>query len=377
MGHTDLATDTIEKRLRESESVIARERANQMSLLRELDRRQVATRGGHRSRKEWVAGHIDVAPETAASLVTTAMRLEELPAVDEAVTTGEIGCDRAVAVSRFVGRDDACLILDETAGFDIEGIRSISARKRRMTKLDEELAFEGRYVSIQPNLDESCWRLAGQLPGYAGRTVVDALEANADAFPYGPTAKPSRTTRNADALWAICADLTEGGDGASVEGPGLMVTVFVNASDAAKTNGETGVQIEAGPQVGPHTLEAILCQGTIEVTARTADGIALAMRRRSRAIPPRLRRFVAHRDGGVCTIAGCVSRYRLQAHHITPWSEGGRTDPDNLATLCWFHHHVVIHGQGFTIDRTSPPQRRRLRRPTIHAPPTRTTWRIS
>ena len=377
MGHHDLATDTIEERLRESESVIARERANQMSLLRELDRRQVATRDGHRSLKEWVAGRIDVAPETAASLVTTAMRLEELPDVDEAVATGEIGYDRAVAVSRFVGRDDTCLILDETAGFDIEGIRSKAARKRRMTTLDEELAFEERFVSIQPNLDESCWRLAGQLPGYAGRTVVDALEAKADTFPYGPTVEPSRTTRNADALWAICADSTEGGDGVAVEGAGPMVTIFIDASEAAMTNGETGVQIEAGPQVGPHTLEAILCQGTIEVTARTADGLPLAMGRRSRAIPPRLRRLIAHRDGGVCTVAGCVSRYRLQAHHITPWSEGGRTDPDNLTTLCWFHHHVVIHGQGFTIDRASPPQRRRLRRTTIHAPPTRVSWRIA
>lgn len=207
--------------------------------------------------------------------------------------------------------------------------------------------------------------------------MVDALEAKADAFPYGPTAEPSRTTRNADALWAICTDSTEGGDGASVEGPGPMVTVFVDASDAAKTNGETGVQIESGPQVGPHTLEAILCQGTIEVTARTTDGIPLAMGRRSRAIPARLRRFIARRDGGVCTIAGCVSRYRLQTHHITPWSEGGRTDPDNLTTLCWFHHHVVIHGQGFTIDPNTPSQRRRLTRPRIHAPPRRAGWRAA
>ncbi len=49
MGHHDLATTAIEQKLLESESVIARERASQMSLLRELDRRQVALRDGHRS----------------------------------------------------------------------------------------------------------------------------------------------------------------------------------------------------------------------------------------------------------------------------------------------------------------------------------------
>ena len=86
-------------------------------------------------------------------------------------------------------------------------------------------------------------------------------------------------------------------------------------------------------------------------------------------IPRRLRRFVLHRDGAVCTVAGCTSRYRLQIHHITRWADGGRTNPDNLTTLCWFHHHVVIHGQGFTIDPDSPSQRRRLLRPPIHGPP--------
>ena len=79
-------------------------------------------------------------------------------------------------------------------------------------------------------------------------------------------------------------------------------------------------------------------------------------------VPPRLRRFVLFRDGG-CVADGCDSTYRLQAHHKVPFSQGGRTDPDNLVTLCWFHHHVVIHGHGFTIDPDSKPGRIRFRPP--------------
>ncbi len=246
-----------------------------------------------------------------------------------------------------------------------------------MAPIDEEIGFDQRSVSVQANLDESSWTLSGRLPGYAGRVVVQALEARADRFPYGPAANPSRTTRNADALWAISQDAIRGTDGASVENHGPVVSVFVDASEAAATNGEAGVTVAAGPQVGPNTLAAILCDGIVEVTARTPDGTPLAVGRRSRVIPPRLRRFILHRDGGVCTISGCVSRYRLQVHHATPWSQGGRTDPGNLSTVCWFHHHVAIHGHGFTIDPTSPPQRRRLIRPRSHAPPRRTTWRVA
>jgi hypothetical protein len=170
-------------------------------------------------------------------------------------------------------------------------------------------------------------------------------------------------------LWAISLDSLAGSDGATIDSSTPLLTVFIDARDAAATNGETGVVVEVGPRVGRDTIEAILCDGTVEVTGRTADGTPLSMGRRSRIIPPRLRRFILARDGGVCTIEGCVSRYRLQAHHITPWSEGGATDAANLTTLCWFHHHVVIHGRGYTIDPDSPAQRRRFLRPLIHAPP--------
>jgi len=62
MGHRDLTTATIEQRLVEDEAVIARARGRQMSLLRELDRRQVALRDGNRSLKEWAASRMDLAP---------------------------------------------------------------------------------------------------------------------------------------------------------------------------------------------------------------------------------------------------------------------------------------------------------------------------
>ncbi|MDF1597426.1 MAG: HNH endonuclease signature motif containing protein, partial [Acidimicrobiia bacterium] len=70
-----------------------------------------------------------------------------------------------------------------------------------------------------------------------------------------------------------------------------------------------------------------------------------------------------------CTADGCTSRYRLQPHHIIPWSQGGRTDPDNLITLCWFHHHVVIHQMGYEIIPDSPPGRLRFQLATGTDPP--------
>ncbi len=106
------------------------------------------------------------------------------------------------------------------------------------------------------------------LPGFAGRTIVEALETRGDSFPYGSSVTPSRTTRNADALWSISHDAVCGGDGATVDASSPVLTVFVDATEAAATNATTGITLEAGPRVGPNAVEAILCSGTVEVTAQ-------------------------------------------------------------------------------------------------------------
>ena len=80
------------------------------------------------------------------------------------------------------------------------------------------------------------------------------------------------------------------------------------------------------------------------------DGSIAAIGRRSRKIPPALRRAVRERDGYRCTFPGCSTR-RTEAHHILYWSLGGPTELGNLLLLCSTHHHLV-HAKGYIITRT-------------------------
>jgi hypothetical protein len=79
------------------------------------------------------------------------------------------------------------------------------------------------------------------------------------------------------------------------------------------------------------------------------DGKPIVTSQSASTIPPVVRSFVAWRDKG-CSVSGCSSRYRLQPHHIRHRAHDGDHDPDNLATLCWFHHHVAVHQSGFTLE---------------------------
>ena len=51
-----------------------------------------------------------------------------------------------------------------------------------------------------------------------------------------------------------------------------------------------------------------------------------------------LRAVVLERDRGRCQVSGCPSRLSLHVHHKHPRSQGGAHAPDNLVTLCDFHH---------------------------------------
>ncbi|MEZ5567619.1 MAG: HNH endonuclease signature motif containing protein [Halioglobus sp.] len=77
--------------------------------------------------------------------------------------------------------------------------------------------------------------------------------------------------------------------------------------------------------------------------------------RRTRSIPPAIRRALQRRDGG-CRFPGCTARHHVDAHHIRHWADGGETRLDNLLLLCR-HHHRLVHegGYGIVLDAAKQP----------------------
>ncbi|HEY3547788.1 MAG TPA: HNH endonuclease signature motif containing protein [Propionicimonas sp.] len=88
-----------------------------------------------------------------------------------------------------------------------------------------------------------------------------------------------------------------------------------------------------------------------------------------RLVPPDLRAALVLRDGG-CVFPGCHARAsECEAHHISPWWQGGVTALSNLALLC-HHHHGLVEPARYSvrdqwqiriaadgIPETIPPQR--------------------
>jgi hypothetical protein len=335
MGWEGFTIDALEQYLIADELEIGRRRARQMSILGELDVRQTASGDGARSLSEWVSARMDVGPETAKSLVQTMRRLADRPDIEERLAAGETTFDRVEALSRIP--DDVGLM----QWADVAGVRHEAAKRVRITAESEFRTAGDRFLVIQPNLDESWFKLWGGLDGYSGGLVDKVLTETADRLPDLPDgSRPDLSWRKATALVETLI---------SDDPPSTQVTVFVDAHHAAETNGQTGVTLDAGVRVGRQGLQAVLCDAVTGVTARTSDGRYMDYGRTKRTAPPRLKRALLAEYGFRCAADGCHSRYRLQVHHKTPWMQGGHTDQDDLIVLCWYHHQVVVHERGFHI----------------------------
>jgi len=90
-------------------------------------------------------------------------------------------------------------------------------------------------------------------------------------------------------------------------------------------------------------LAADLDRGAAVVVMRhAADGSVLDVGRKTRTIPPAMRRALAARDSR-CGLPGCGAR-QCVAHHVRHWADGGETRLDNLVLLCRRHHRAVHEG---------------------------------
>jgi hypothetical protein len=159
---------------------------------------------------------------------------------------------------------------------------------------------------------------------------------------------PTAAEREADALVSVArAALQQSGDVRSGGDPCQLV-VHVDAATLGSDEVQVRSDLDGGPSLAPETVRRLGCDAAV-VRIVERDGQPLSVGRRTRTIPPALRRALRSRDRG-CRFPGCTHERFLHAHHIKHWARGGPTSVENLVTLCSYHHRLV-HESGFGVER--------------------------
>ena len=351
---------------------------------------------GFRSCARWLSWRTGIGPGAARERVRVARALGELPVLSEAMRRGELSYSLARAVTRIASPENEAELVETARHVSAAEMERLIRAWRRSERsevaelAEEALRHADRKLTLVAEADGS-WRISGRLDPEAGARLARALEAAEEALyrtERNERAEASEgeagdeaddepavpaPARRADALGLVAEAALGEGLGAEAEGAPagrggrFEVVVHVDVetlvgSEDEDVSAETP-RIEGGPRLVAETARRLACEAGIVPRVRGRWGQTLAVGRRTRSVPPALRRALAVRDGG-CRFPGCGSRF-CEAHHVLPWAAGGETSLENLVLLCRRHHRLVHEG-GWTLERvegSQGPARFRFLRP--------------
>ena len=374
-----------------------------LRMVAEFDRLRGWVPGGFRSCAEWLSWRTGMAPGAARERVRVARALEDLPRVSAALERGELSYSKARALTR-VARTESeerllAVALHATAAqterlvagwarLDREAAGAAEvAMDQASAREAEALRHAARHLHLRQDLVDGSWILKGRLDPEVGILLQKALELAGEALfraesggdsgaePGGDSGAASgkeRTpiaARRADAVGLLAettlrvgvevagadADAETGTEARTLtrttgRADRFQVIVHVSAETSGGDRGVAHERVARRPDalLPTATRDRLACDASRIEVREAPDGTPLDVGRRTRIVPPALRRALDLRDGG-CRFPGCGNRI-CDAHHIVPWKDGGATDLANLVLLCRRHHRLVHEG-GFRVER--------------------------
>ncbi len=215
----------------------------------------------------------------------------------------------------------------------------------------EELSRE----AIQQR-DQSLWyhtepdgslAIRGRLPAEIGALFLKALRAAEDSLPVPKHVSAETSSddlhrsrkRRVEALAVLAESFLASGPQELSGADRQQIVVHVDA-ETLKHSHAGRCELEQGPSIASETARRLACDASVVAIIENERGEPLNVGRKTRTIPPAIRRALSSRDKG-CRFPGCSFKRYVDGHHVKHWAQGGETKLSNLVTLCRFHHRQV------------------------------------
>ncbi len=280
-------------------------------LIGEFDRRHGWADGRLHSCAHWLNFKCGLNLGAAREKVRVAHALEGLPKIAVAMARGELSYSKVRALTRVAGEGTEEYFLSIALHGTAHHVERLARYYRRAHEA-EELSREARQ---QANRSVSYWFDAD------GSLVLKA---------------------RLPALALLAEKSLKRGLKISHTADRYQVVVHVD-EETLRSRTAGRCEIEQGPSLPAETVRRLACDASLVAVLENQRGEALDVGRRTRSIPPAIRRALHARDPG-CRFPGCTHQRFLDAHHIRHWADGGETKIGNLVTLCRFHHRLVHEG---------------------------------
>jgi hypothetical protein len=344
-----------------------------LTLIAEFDRRKGWADSATQSCAHWLNWKCGIDLGAAREKVRVAHALESLPRVSAAMARGEVSYSKVRAITRVADAATEELLLSIALHGTAHHVET-TVRCFRRAQQAEALSREARQQAARRvtwSYDEDgSLVIKACLPAETGALVLKALNvAMEDAYreqrvsaetskphrPHGaaetpaasdnptPGEQPSFSARRADALARIAESFLAHGAHALASGERHHLVVHVDAETLREgCNGYC--EHEDGPSLAVETARRLGCDASVVAVLEDENGEPLNVGRRTRTIPPSIRRALHSRDKDGCRFPGCTNKHYVDGHHIKHWADGGETRLSNLVLLCRYHHRQVHEG---------------------------------
>lgn len=326
-----------------------------LKLLAALIEREAWGGNGIKSPAHWLNYYCGISLGPAREKVRVAQCLGSLPLIDAAFSRGELSYSKVRAMTRSATPENEHVLL-EVARFGTASHVEKLVRQHRSVQ-----RFEVNEEDKTPELnyyydDDGMLVFRGRLRPEDGVLLIQAMQKlidgdqhtkNVSAETSLPEEKKTYPEKRADALIQMAEHVlaTDGENLATLNG-GDKYQVVVHMQSQADEH-RTDSYIEDGPVITPATVERLACDAARVTVTEDKDGNVLNVGRKTRTVPPAIRRALQNRDKG-CRFPGCCQTRHVDAHHIHHWCRGGETSLGNLVLLCRTHHRL-IHEAGYDI----------------------------
>ena len=327
-----------------------------LSLIAEFDRRKGWNDGGSQSCAHWLNWKVGLDLGAAREKVRVAHALETLPFIAAAMERGQLSYSKVRALTRVAEPATESYLLSIAQHGTAHHVEKLVRSYRRVCEaqeLDREARQQARRELFCYYDDDGSLVIRGRLPAEAGAALIKALDAaveqvpradvSADTSGDAPAGTTSLAARRADALGLVAEAFLQHEVVAANGGDRQQVVVHVDAA-TLRHRVAGRCELEDGPGVSAETARRLACDASLVVMVEDEDGNPLNVGRKTRSIPPALRRALRSRDAG-CRFPGCTHTRFLDGHHIRHWADGGETRLSNLVSLCRFHHRQVHEGR--------------------------------
>ena len=337
------AADRLGDEIAELNSYITAATARFLELLREFDEQRFWQAQGFQSCSHWLNFRCGIGFGAARERLRVAHALSHLPKISAAFSEGRLSYSKVRAMTRVARPESEDFLMMVAHHGTANHVERLVSQYRRAEKLQHPETANDIYMAREASYhydDDGGLVMKVRVPADMGELLVKAIDAAMDAE-YDPEDESPVAARRADALCEIAETYLNHPENSGSTADRYQVVVHKQAAG--------GTQLENGPHVSAETSERISCDCSKTEIIEDADGEPLSIGRRSRTIPPAMRRALKARDGG-CRFPGCANHKFVDGHHIQHWANGGETSLDNLVLLCRFHHHLVHEG-GFDCRR--------------------------